>query len=119
MVINGGYAVVKPFVTVFVNIQLGTEGAGIINLFGALVYYAPVLTVKGCAIGIALNKVLIDLWPQIFHQKPQVTKHREVAHNAVLLLNQIIKPYQINSGPIKQNDQGGFPDDAPDGKQCK
>jgi len=68
----------KSFVVNGVQVQLRSEGYGLVHVLGTGVDQCPLLPAEGPSVGMPLNEILLDLRGDGFEKVPEIAQYREI-----------------------------------------
>lgn len=82
----------RPFVLLFIYIQLGAEWVCFELFFRALVYKIALVFAERFAIGVTLYKVLSDLRRNIEQYVSEMSEEREIANDGIFRKSEVDHP---------------------------
>lgn len=84
----------KSFVVNGVQVQLCSEGYGLVHVLGTGVDQCPLLPAEGPSVGMPLNEILLGLRGDGFEKVPEIAQYREIPKDRMAYLGHIIEPDQ-------------------------
>src|SRR3954447_3119757 len=95
----------KPFITLAINILLGPERPLVQHHLRALINHGARVATERHAVLLAFEKVLPHFGPYLFEQKAQMRGDRVVSQNRVALLQEIANTEQGERSENKNRNQ--------------